>query len=185
MPTTKLSLPTFLPPMLAQSARPFDSPRHLFEVKWDGIRALVFRDQDRYRIVSRRGHTITEKFPELECLAELACGTVLDGELVVLRGGNPDLSLVQARQQTGAAQKIKILSHSAPVSYIVFDQLFHRHRSLLHEPLWRRRELLRETLAGAGAERIVLSEGVIGVGCRCAFRLELASAPRTRNPSAN
>ncbi len=48
-------LPSFLRPMLAQPGRPFDSDQHLFEIKWDGIRALAFVDETGYRLVSRHG----------------------------------------------------------------------------------------------------------------------------------
>ncbi len=54
------SLPTFVRPMLARPAEPFDSPEHLFEVKWDGMRALAFVDREGQRIVSRHGHDVTE-----------------------------------------------------------------------------------------------------------------------------
>ena len=93
------TLPRFVRPMLARPGQPFDSPDYLFEVKWDGMRALAFVDRDGQRIVSRHGNDLTEQFPELACLAKLPPGTVLDGELVVLRNGRPDLSLVQSRQQ--------------------------------------------------------------------------------------
>jgi bifunctional non-homologous end joining protein LigD len=80
-------LPAFIRPMLAKPGRPFDSREHLFEVKWDGIRATVYVERDGYRIMSRQRQMITDRFPELGFLAKLRCGTVLDGELVVTKGG--------------------------------------------------------------------------------------------------
>ena len=71
MPT----LPRFVRPMLARPGQPFDSLDHLFEVKWDGMRALAFVDRDGQRIVSRHGNDLTEQFPELACLARLPPGT--------------------------------------------------------------------------------------------------------------
>ncbi len=83
-------LPALLRPMLARAGRPFDSQEHLFEIKWDGIRALAYVERGAYRLLSRHGQDLSEQFPELTVLAELPCGTVLDGELVVLRNGRPD-----------------------------------------------------------------------------------------------
>ena len=89
-------LPAFIRPMLAKPGRPFDSQEHLFEVKWDGIRATVYVERDGYRIMSRQRQVITDRFPELEFLAELRAGTVLDGELVVSgrRPGLPSSALI-------------------------------------------------------------------------------------------
>ncbi len=93
-------LPTFLRPMLAQPGRPFDSDQHLFEIKWDGIRALAFVEQTGCRLLSRHGLALDGLFPELAgIIGDLPPGTLLDGELVVLRQGRPDLSLVQSRHQ--------------------------------------------------------------------------------------
>ena len=128
-------LPRFIRPMLARPGRPFDSQEHLFEVKWDGIRAMVYRDQDSYRILSRRGRELSDQFPELAFFQELTPGSVLDGELVVLDHGKPALPLVQARQQTQAAQKIGVLARGIPATYIIFDQLFEGYRSLIDQPL--------------------------------------------------
>ncbi len=86
----------------------FDSPDYLFEVKWDGMRALAFVDREGQRIVSRHGNDLTEQFPELACLAKLRPGTELDGELIVLRDGRPDLSLLATRHQVRAPQKIRV-----------------------------------------------------------------------------
>ncbi len=92
-----MTLPQSIAPMLARPGKPFDSADHLFEVKWDGMRALAYIDGRGCRIVSRHGNDITDRFPELGSLADLPAGTVLDGELVVLRDGKPSFSLLQTR----------------------------------------------------------------------------------------
>ncbi len=112
-------LPLFLRPMLAQAGRPFDSDQHLFENKWDGIRALAFIEQAGYRLVSRHGLELGALFPELAVLGDLPPGTLLDGELVVLRRGKPDLSLVQSRQQLRSGHKIRVRARTIPAAYIV------------------------------------------------------------------
>ena len=82
--------------MLAQRARePFDFEDYAFEVKWDGIRCLAFVERQGVRLQSRELMDITVQFPELAklaCLAALPTGTVLDGELVILRDGRLSLS---------------------------------------------------------------------------------------------
>ena len=75
----------------------FDSPDYLFEIKWDGTRALVFAEGGSYRILNRRRRDITQRYPELACLKGLPDGTVLDGEIVVIREGRPDFEALQRR----------------------------------------------------------------------------------------
>src|SRR5713101_5321412 len=58
-------LPRFVPPMLAKPGEPFDSLEHLFEIKWDGTRALAFTDTHSYRLVNRHRADVTERYPEL------------------------------------------------------------------------------------------------------------------------
>ena len=139
-------LPPFVRPMLAQPGRAFDSDQHLFEIKWDGIRALAFVEHAGYRLVSRHGLELGALFPELAGIADLPPGTLLDGELVVLRNGRPDLSLVQSRQQLRSAHKIRIRAQTTPATYVVFDQLYHEYRPLLGTPLSVRRDILCRTL---------------------------------------
>ncbi len=175
-------LPPFLRPMLAQPGRPFDSDQHLFEIKWDGIRALAFIEQTGYRLLSRHGLELGALFPELATLTDLPPGTLLDGELVVLRRGRPELSLVQSRQQLRNGHKIRVRAQTTPATYIVFDQLYDEYRPLLGRPLSVRRDVLSTTLGSAGPRcdtnhagdtdhagetnhaRVVFSQGVTGAG---------------------
>ncbi len=175
-------LPLFLRPMLAQPGRPFDSDQHLFEIKWDGIRALAFIEQTGYRLVSRHGLELGGLFPELATLTDLPPGTLLDGELVVLRRGRPDLSLVQSRQQLRSGHKIRFRARTTPATFIVFDQLYDEYRPLLGRPLSVRRDMLCSTLGRIGPAgdtdhagetthggdtthaRVVFSQGVTGAG---------------------
>ncbi len=160
----KRSLPRFVAPMLAGASKPFDSDAHLFEVKWDGIRALAFIERDGYRLLSRHRREVTDPFPELAGLARTGSGVVLDGELVVLRDGRPDLGLIQARQHTADPLKIRNLARTRPVTYVVFDLLYFDYHAVMNNTLLERRRRLRETLADVSDPRIVFSEGVIGSG---------------------
>jgi bifunctional non-homologous end joining protein LigD len=157
-------LPRSIRPMLAKPGAPFDSAQYLFEVKWDGMRALAYVDAGGYRIVSRHGNDITDRFPELGSLADLPTGTVLDGELVVLRDGKPSFSLLQTRAPLCCAHRIDVLSRTTPATFIVFDQLFDHYRSLIDEPLSARREVMLETVHGANTSRLAAPGGVVGAG---------------------
>ena len=68
-------------PMLAAKAEPFDSPEYLFEVKWDGVRALAGRDAGGWRLWGRDLADYRLRYPELAGLAALPTGTVLEGRL--------------------------------------------------------------------------------------------------------
>ena len=161
-------LPRFVRPMLAQPGRPFDSDQHLFEIKWDGIRALAYVEEAGYRLVSRHGLALDGLFPELAGIGDLPPGTLLDGELVVLRRGKPDLSLIQSRHQLRSPHKIRIRAQTTPATYIVFDQLYDEYRPLLGIPLSVRRDILcsnlRNNLGRDAPPRLVFSQGVLGAG---------------------
>src|SRR5262249_38782750 len=119
--------------MLAQPGTPFDSDNHLFEIKWDGVRMLAVRDASGYRLVNRHGAERTPQYPEFACLAQLPAGTILDGEMTVLRAGQPDFGLLLSRDQTCQSLKIQLLARSLPATYVAFDLLYHRYRPLLDE----------------------------------------------------
>ena len=74
-------------PMLATKAAPFDADDYLFEVKWDGVRALAAIEQDSWSLWVRHGVDYTARYPELAVLRRSPSGTVVDGELVALDRG--------------------------------------------------------------------------------------------------
>jgi bifunctional non-homologous end joining protein LigD len=157
-------LPRFVPPMLAKRGVPFDSSEHLFEIKWDGTRALAFVDSHGYRLVNRHRADVTDRYPELGFLNDLPAGIVLDGEVVVLRRGKPDLRLLLCRNQARASLKIHSLARTFPATYVVFDLLFDRFESLTALPLWARRERLERVVRACVNPRLVFSEGIVGSG---------------------
>src|SRR5437762_3693117 len=156
-------LPTFIQPMLAKPGQPFDSSDYLYEIKWDGTRCLCFvdgRTAAGYRLVNRRRIDMTERYPEFAFLAKLPTGTVLDGEMIVLRDGKPDFGLLQSREQTQSALKIRTKARAMPATYVVFDILYERGRAVLDRPLYERRELLEQHVTQIGRPELVLSRGV-------------------------
>lgn len=122
----------------------------LFEPKWDGFRALVFKDGERIYIQSRDLRPLDRYFPELHpaLLASLPARCVVDGEIVLVGARGLDFDVLQLRLHP-AASRVKKLSVETPASYVVFDLLALGDRDLRGEPQEKRRALLEEALAGA------------------------------------
>jgi bifunctional non-homologous end joining protein LigD len=148
-PTVQASLLTQkIAPMLAYAAKPFDSGKHLFEIKWDGSRCLLFLQDGRLRLQNRRLQDITGRYPELWGLAGKfrVNNAILDGELVALSQGKSDFRRLQQREQLSDPFKIEIMSRQLPVTYIIFDLLYLNDRKYLEEPLVERKRALRAIL---------------------------------------
>ena len=112
-------------PMLAKLE--LDIPRGegwLYEPKWDGFRAIVFRDGDTLRIDSRNAQTLDRYFPEVveQLRAALPERCVIDGEIVLAGESGLDFDALQQRIHP-AASRIKRLSEETPASFIAFDML--------------------------------------------------------------
>lgn len=122
----------------------------LFEPKWDGFRALIFRDGPELRIRSRDDKPLDRYFPELSAplLAQLPERCAVDGEVVVARGGALDFEALQQRLHP-AASRAKRLAQETPASIVLWDLLCLGDRSLMNEPFGHRRSLLESSLARA------------------------------------
>ena len=180
------SLPAFIKPMLAVRGQPFDNDDFLFEVKWDGIRMLAFIEADGYRLMNRHRVDVTTRYPEFDFLVGLSPGTILDGEMVVLRGGKPDFALVQSRDKTRSLLKIRTLAQAEPATFIAFDILYENYDCLLDRPLVERRERLENLILSCGHPHLVFSAGIQGRGRAlfaeaCRQNLEGIMAKRTHS----
>jgi bifunctional non-homologous end joining protein LigD len=151
-------------PMLAARAEPFDSTEYLFEVKWNGIRALAARHSDSWDLWGRDVADYRTRYPEMDVLAALPPGTILDGELVIMPQGLPDLDAILARHQLCHSAKIQLASREQPVTYVVFDLLAHQGRSLVGQPLKTRRALLEDLLMRWQEPRVQYSDCMVGPG---------------------
>jgi DNA ligase D-like protein (predicted ligase) len=151
-------------PMLAVQSQPFDSDDYLFEVKWDGVRALTGVDSSGYRIWGRQLADYSQRYPELDSLRLLPGGTVLDGELIVLCSGRADLGELMRRHQLVNGRKIRDASRIRPATYVVFDLLYEGGRSLLGRPLSERRQRLQELVARYPGDHLAFSDDVVGAG---------------------
>jgi ATP-dependent DNA ligase len=138
-------------PMLAKSVGQLPSGGGwIFEPKWDGFRALVFRDGDEVFIQSRDEKPLGRYFPELiEPLKEqLPQRCVLDGEIVIARSEGLDFEALQLRLHP-AASRVRTLSREIPASMVFFDLLCEGDRDLRGTPFQERRAALESLLARA------------------------------------
>ena len=148
--------PRFLPMLAATASAPFSGDGWLFEIKWDGIRAIATAGK-KVSLRSRNDHDLAGQFPELGELARLAPGTVLDGEIVVMTGGKPDMQALLSRLQVRSPG-----TGAPPVTYIVFDILCRGGEDLTRLPLTERRRILKEAVREG--PYLVISEPVAGQG---------------------
>jgi ATP-dependent DNA ligase len=156
-------LPQLLP-MLAVPAAPFDSAAYVFEVKWDGVRALAAIERHGWRLWGRQRAAYTARYPELEGLRRWPAGTLLDGELITLRAGRPCLAALLQRHALTDPHQIRWAPSWCPVQFLVFDLLYYAGCSMLREPLARRRQLLAELCAAVPVPGVAFSAGVVGAG---------------------
>src|SRR3984957_2848810 len=138
-------------PMLAKrvGALP-DGEDWIFEPKWDGFRALVFRDGDEILIQSRDEKPLNRYFPDLiePLRAGLPSQCVLDGEIVIVRNDGLDFDALQLRLHP-AASRVKLLAEQTPSSFVCFDVLCRGDRDLRGEPFKTRRRELESLIAKA------------------------------------
>ncbi|HKG45257.1 MAG TPA: ATP-dependent DNA ligase [Pyrinomonadaceae bacterium] len=122
----------------------------IFEPKWDGFRALIFRDGKEVMIQSRDEKPLNRYFPELvdPLLKQLPARCVLDGELVIAQKGALDFDSLQLRLHP-AASRVKLLSEQIPASIVFFDLLCEGKKDLRNQPFEERRQRLASVLASA------------------------------------
>jgi bifunctional non-homologous end joining protein LigD len=161
-------MPEQLVPMLAKAggvppAREDD--RWAYEIKWDGIRALLFSQPGRMHFVTRNGNEVTDRYPELTRLNRALSmhRAILDGEIVGFDAeGKPSFAALQGRMHLTRDSHVKRLAKESPVTYMAFDLLWLDGRSLMDLPYAERRAALRALLADG--ERWQVPDHVVGGG---------------------
>ena len=151
MPKPDFPLAPPIEPMLAKVAAEIPPEGgFLYEPKWDGFRALVFRGTNGTFIQSRDSKPLDRYFPELsEALtAALPAGCVVDGEIVIATRSGLDFDALQMRLHP-AASRVAKLAASSPSSFVAFDLLAADGESLLGKPQAERRKRLEKLLAKA------------------------------------
>lgn len=141
----------------APATDPFDSKSHIFELLWEGLRAIVFVEGRSVRIQDRYGREISDRFPELALLHQRIprSGTALDGMIVALNeDGRPQFAglLPRLLDDEASAQP------GSQIAYHAFDVLYHEGESVMDYTLRRRKELLRQSVRPG--ERIIVPDDV-------------------------
>ena len=146
----KRPMPTTIHPMLATPVdKPFDGADWLFEIKWDGYRAIAFIEDGKLRLVSRNQNDLTERFPELKELPKFvnARTAILDGEVVALDDeGRASFSLMQQRTGFRPGGRRGEAKSDVPVLYYAFDLLYLDGYDLRKLPLEDRKRKLPSLL---------------------------------------
>src|SRR4051794_37184271 len=136
-------------PMLAKAVDALPSGAgFLYEPKWDGFRAIVFRGSPGLLIQSRDLRPLDRYFPELHdaFAALLPDGCIVDGEIVVATSHGLDFNALQMRIHP-AASRIAMLAKSSPASFVAFDLLAVDGRDIRSEPQQKRRMQLERLFA--------------------------------------
>jgi DNA ligase D-like protein (predicted ligase)/DNA ligase D-like protein (predicted 3'-phosphoesterase) len=133
-------------PMLAKVTEDaFTNKDWIFEVKWDGFRAIAYVEEP-FSLKSRNKKELKQNFPELKELSKLSSNIVVDGEIIVMREGKPDFQSLLERGKTGSKGEIQEKSNLTPAVYIVFDILEKDGKPLTSLPLTERKAILQDSL---------------------------------------
>jgi bifunctional non-homologous end joining protein LigD len=148
-------MPSKVEPMLATLAdRPFSDPNWLFEIKWDGVRAVARIKNGDLTLLARAGGDITKRYPELASLPEALAAqeAILDGEIVALDArGHSNFERLQERMHVRAPSEHLVTQ--IPVVYLVFDLLYCDGYDLRKSPLLERKQLLSRVMHASGRFR--------------------------------
>ena len=162
-------MPHAIHPMLAISVdKPFDDDDWLYEIKWDGYRAVAFFDGKSLRLVSRNQNELTAAYPELRGIPQYikARTAILDGEIVALdEEGRPSFGLMQQRTGVGeGGRRIRQTRDDIPIAYYVFDLLYLDGYDLTQADLEQRKQLLMSIVLPN--DLVHYSEHWIGTGTK-------------------
>jgi ATP-dependent DNA ligase len=147
-PPSGLAVQPPVEPMLAKLADELPAGEYLYEPKWDGFRAIIFRGSDDVYIQSRDTRPLDRYFPELHeaLLDRLPKNTVVDGEIVIATEHGLDFDALQLRLHP-AESRVRKLAKETPSSFVAFDLLALGKRSWMTAPQAERRAALEDLLA--------------------------------------
>jgi bifunctional non-homologous end joining protein LigD len=145
-------------PMLAKLAsQPFSSKDWIFEIKWDGFRAVAYVNKD-LSLRSRNGKELKYNFPELEELKQLTRDVVLDGEIVTIKEGKADFQALLERGKAVSPAEIEFHTRRSPAVYVVFDLLEKDGIQFVNLPLMERKNILKNSVKEG--QHVLLSDFV-------------------------
>jgi len=136
-------------PMMAKTGESFDSNDHFFEVKWDGLRALLFLEQGKLELQNRNLRDVTASYPEIRSGGGKvrARNAIIDGEVVVMtERGVPDFGRMQTRFGHNDPRTVDLAAGTNPGTYVAFDLLHLNGKDIIRDPLEERKQILRDIL---------------------------------------
>ena len=132
------------PMLLNQMDKSFNSNDHIFELKYDGIRAIIYVSPKEIKIYNRKKQDITNKYPELYSIKDIVKRkTIFDGEIIIMQNGYPSFSSLQERIHIKNKSKILYLSKIKPAMFICFDILYD-NKNLIEYSLINRKKILNK-----------------------------------------
>lgn len=126
-----------------------EGSEYIHEIKWDGIRGLVYLQNGQLNIYTKKGNERTAYYPELRVIYDefKSDGIILDGEIVILdKNGIPSFYNSLVRESVKSEKNLKYYQTNFPINYIVFDVLKYKGRMLTNNPLQERKQLLAQLL---------------------------------------
>jgi bifunctional non-homologous end joining protein LigD len=173
-----LPMPQNIEPMLANLVdEPFSHPEWLYELKWDGVRAICYIQNGKARFVSRNDKDMSFRYPEIADIANFinAETAILDGEIVALNDdGLPSFQLLQSRVGLKNEKEIERLARENPVVYYAFDLLYYNGFNLMPAALIHRKSMLQEIMVRG--DKFRYSDHIVGEGKKFFREAEKAGA---------
>jgi DNA ligase D-like protein (predicted ligase)/DNA ligase D-like protein (predicted 3'-phosphoesterase) len=149
-------------PMLAREVHEaFDDQNWIFEIKWDGFRAIAYVDES-VSLRSRNNQELVRNFPELEELKKQASDVVVDGEIVIMRAGKVDFQSLLERRRIPSPKQIWLQTKHLEAVYVVFDILEKDGKALVDQPLIERKKILAQAVKEG--PHVILADYVEGKG---------------------
>jgi len=134
----------YTPMKLTEEEIPFDSPDYIFEIKFDGIRALIYAEPGKITIKNRNGFILNNYYPELLTIKDIVkekC--IFDGEIILMVNGNSSFSKLQERALLKDKNKINYFKENYPVTFICYDILY-EEKDITNFPLLKRKKTLEK-----------------------------------------
>lgn len=132
-------------PMLFYQGKEFDSDDYIYEIKFDGFRAIIYLDKDSVTIRTRNNNDVTHLYPELHNLNKCSSKKcILDGELIVTGDNGPDFFKMQKRGRMKVTSRITKAALENPVEFVAFDILYYDNQDLTDLPLIERKKYLEK-----------------------------------------
>ncbi|MDR3665538.1 MAG: RNA ligase family protein, partial [Ignavibacteriaceae bacterium] len=144
------------PMLIGEIQEAFDNPDYIYELKLDGERCIAYLDKDSTDLRNKRNIKMLAKVPELSNIhKQVNCRCILDGELIVIKGGKPNFFEIQRRSLMSNSFKIQLASSKLPATFTAFDILYYDDHEVTELPLIKRKALLNKVLIEN--ERIAIS----------------------------